>query len=570
MPQLKRAFDEAVAQLTAAGSPFATTTVTRNGVDYVAFENAPRTMLDIFTAAQAHADKEFLVYEGERWTFAHLLQQAASIGYQLVHELGIRKGDRVAIAMRNYPEWMSACIAIISVGAVAVPLNSWGKARELEFAIEDAGASAVFCDQQRFDLVAATLAEKGIPAVIARPEKPNTGAGVYDLANLLSGHETAAMPTVEVNGDDLALMLYTSGTTGAPKGAVSTHDALCQALQNFEVAAMASAMINPEAIGAMLESGLEPTQMLAVPLFHVSGFYAVFLSALKAGRKVVMLYKWDPEVALKLIEQEKITIANAAPAQLLQLLESPNFDNRDTSSLSSLGAGGSATPPRAARLIDEKVPNGYPGTGWGMTETNAIGTSFTGKPFRNKPRSAGFQQPTVQISVRDEDGNELPTGIAGELWIKTPTLIREYWNRPDANAKDFREGWFNTGDIGYFDEDDYLFLSDRAKDMVIRGGENIYPAEIEAVLFDHPDINEAAVFGVPDEAMGEELAAAVVPREGSTLSPEAVTAYAAEHLAHFKVPHQVWIHTAPLPRNPSGKVLKKDLRASFTPEASKS
>ena len=371
------------------------------------------------------------------------------------------------------------------------------------------------------------------------------------------------MPVVAVSGEDLALMLYTSGTTGAPKGAISTHYALGQAIQNFEVMAMASAMINPEAIGAMMASGLEPTQMLAVPLFHVSGCHAVFMTALKAGRKIVMLYKWDPEIALKLIENEKITIANAAPAQLLQLFESPNFERHNTSSLSSVGAGGSATPPRAARLIEQKVTNGYPGTGWGLTETNAIGTAFTGKPFQSKPNSAGFCYPTVQISVRDASGAELPTGTAGELWIKTPTLIREYWNRPEATAEDFVAGWFNSGDIGYFDEEGYIFLSDRAKDMIIRGGENIYPAEIEAVLFDHPDIVEAAVFGVPDEKMGEAVTAAVVARKGSELSPAAVTAYAAEHLANFKVPHQVWIHSAPLPRNPSGKVLKKDLRTSF-------
>ncbi|MCX2981087.1 hypothetical protein EYC98_09445 [Halieaceae bacterium IMCC14734] len=565
MSDYKRAFDEALAQLTAAGSPFATQSITRHGVDYVEFAEAPATMLEVFTAAAVHGDKEFVIYEGERWTFTQMLQLAASIGHQLQQELGVNKGDRVVIAMRNYPEWMAAFIAIISIGAVAVPLNSWGKARELQFAIEDAGARVAFCDQQRFDLIATALEDAGIPAVIVRPEQPNSGVSVYDLEHFVQGHETATMPAVAISGEDLALMLYTSGTTGAPKGAISTHYALGQAIQNFEVMGMASAMINPEAIGAMMESGLEPTQMLAVPLFHVSGCHAVFMTALKAGRKIVMLYKWDPEIALEMIESEKITIANAAPAQLLQLFESPNFDSRDTSSLSSVGAGGSATPPRAARLIEQKVTNGYPGTGWGLTETNAIGTAFTGKPFQSKPNSAGFPYATVQISIRDANGEELPTGTAGELWIKTPTLIREYWNRPEATAKDFVAGWFNSGDIGYFDEDGYLFLSDRAKDMVIRGGENIYPAEIESVLFDHPDIVEAAVFGVPDEKMGEALAAAVVPREGTELSPADVTAYAAEHLANFKVPHQVWIHSAPLPRNPSGKVLKKDLRAGFQP-----
>ncbi len=213
--------------------------------------------------------------------------------------------------------------------------------------------------------------------------------------------------------------------------------------------------------------------------------------------------------------------------------------------------------------MDEKVPKGYPGTGWGMTESNANGTAFTGKPFQNNPGSAGFQQLTVEISVRDDDGRELPQGEAGVLWIKSPSLVKEYWNRPEANAKDFHEGWFNSGDIGYFDENGYLFLSDRAKDMVIRGGENIYPAEIEGVLFDHPDIEEAAAFGLPDEKLGEQLAVAVVPRAGAALDEHAVREHAAAHLARFKVPHYVYIRAEPLPRNASGKVLKKDLKAGY-------
>jgi acyl-CoA synthetase (AMP-forming)/AMP-acid ligase II len=563
MPELKSAYDQAIAQLSGPGAPFETARETINGVEYTVCTQALPNLRAVFAQAAEFGDKEFLIYEGERWTFDDMLQQAASFGHQLVHKSGIEKGDRVAIAMRNYPEWMSAFIGITSVGAVAVPLNSWGQARELEYAIKDADASLVFCDQQRLDLIADKLEEMQLPVVLARPEREQQPANTETVAQYIAGAETAALPEIDIDSQDLAMMLYTSGTTGAPKGAISTHYAICQAIANFECSAMASAMINPEAIGHMLESGFEPTQMLAVPLFHVSGCHAVFLTAFKAGRKVVMMYKWDTGKALELIAQERVTILSAAPTMVMQLLESPQYDQADTSSLFGLGSGGAATPPRASRLMEEKVPRGYPGTGWGLTESNAIGASFTGQPFKNKPASAGFPQLTAEISVRDESGRALPQGATGELWIKSPSLIREYWHRPDANAKDFSEGWFNSGDIGYFDEDGYLFLSDRAKDMVIRGGENIYPAEIEGALFDHPDVEEVAAFGVPDEKLGEQLAVAVVPRAGASLSEEDIRSYAGEHLARFKVPHYVWIRDEELPRNASGKVLKKDLKAFY-------
>lgn len=567
MAHLKSQYDQAIEQLTLAGAPFETGQQRIDGVDYTVFTQAPGDLNAIYSTVAEHGDKEFLIYEGERWSFTQLLQQAASFGHQLINHYGIQKGDRVAIAMRNYPEWMSSFIAITAVGAVAVPLNSWGKAKELGFALEDAQAKVVFCDQSRLDLIAGQLGNLKLQAVLVRPEPPSPDANTLPAntitANqLIADLDTVSMPAVNLAPDDMAMMMYTSGTTGKPKGAPSTHQAICQAIMNFECAAMASAMSNPESIGAMLGKGFEPTQMLAVPLFHVSGCHAVFLTALKAGRKVVMLYKWDVERALDYIESERITILNAAPSMLLQLLESPLYDQTDTSSLFSVGGGGSATPPRASRLIEEKVPGGYPGTGWGLTETNALGTSFTGAPFKNKPGSAGFCHPIVEIEVRNSEGRRLPQGEAGELWAKSAALVKAYWNRPDANAKDFKNGWFNSGDIGYFDANDYLFLSDRAKDMIIRAGENIYPAEIEATLFDHPQVEEAAVFGVEDEQLGEQVAVAVVAKAGGNLSKQELIDFARTELAGYKVPHYVWILDQALPRTPSGKVLKKDLKSA--------
>ncbi len=563
MPNLKAAYDRALEQLTAPGAPFAVSRRRLNGVDYTLFDSAPANITEVYAQAAEHAGQEFLVYEGERYSFGDLLQQAAAVARRLVDELGIEKGDRVAIAMRNYPEWMSSYIAITSIGAVAVPLNSWGQTRELIFSIEDAEAKLLFCDQQRHALVADQLSRLGIAAVVARAETELSADNCLDFRDLLAGQTGTAMPRVAIAAEDPVMILYTSGTTGTPKGALSTHRALCQSLTNFEVAAAASAMINPEAIGHMQASGFAPTQLLAVPLFHVSGLHAVFLTCFKAGRKVVMMHRWDVRQALQLVESERVTVVSAAPAMLLQLMESEEFAQYDTSSIFGIGAGGAATPPRVARLIDQNLPEGYPGTGWGMTETNAVGTSFTGKPFRHKPGSAGFPHPTVQIEVRGADGRPLPQGQPGELWIKSPTLISAYWNRPDADAEDFREGWFNSGDIGYFDEEGYLFLSDRAKDMVIRAGENIYPAEIENVLQDCPEIQEVAAFGVPDPELGEQLAVAVVARAGAELNVAQVRDFAARNLAHFKVPHYIVLRTRALPRNASGKVLKKDLKAEL-------
>jgi acyl-CoA synthetase (AMP-forming)/AMP-acid ligase II len=426
--------------------------------------------------------------------------------------------------------------------------------------VRDSECKTVFCDQQRFELMAEGLAESNIHAVIARPDPAAASATGQSLQDFIANSANASPPSAAIESEDNAMIMYTSGTTGKPKGALSTHRALCQALMNFECTAMASAMSNPDLIGAMLSKGFEPVQMLAVPLFHVSGLHAVFLTALRAGRKIVMMYKWDTSQSLKLVEQERITILSVAPSMLLQLLESPEFDQHDTSSLSSLGAGGSATPAKVAGLMREKVSNMYGGTGWGLTETNSIGTAFTGQAFIENPGSAGFCHATVEVKVCDDDGHVLPQGTPGRLWIKTSTVVSGYWNRPDANEKSFRDGWFDSEDIGYFDDSGYLYLSDRAKDMIIRGGENIYPAEIEAALLAHPEVHEVAAFGIADEKLGEQVAVVVVPRGGASLTEDTLKSFAQQHLAAFKVPQRVTITEQPLPRNPAGKVLKNILK----------
>ncbi|MBK7171407.1 MAG: acyl--CoA ligase [Gammaproteobacteria bacterium] len=566
MDPIKQRFDDAYQQLTGAGAPFELEEQDIDGQHYRVFRNAPRNLRELFAPAYHHGDKEFVIFEGERWSFARLMGLADAIAHQLHHRHGVRKGDRIAIAMRNYPEWMAAYIAIASINAVVVPLNSWGRAQELEYALSDAGARMVFCDRQRLEYIAPRLGALGVAAVVARPGSEPLPEHACSIEQFIAGAENAALPAVEIAPDDLAMMLYTSGTTGNPKGAVSTHRAVCQAVACFECGSMAGAMANPETIGAMMQAGFEPCVMLAVPLFHVSGCYSIFLLALRAGRRIVMLYKWDVQKALEQIQAEKVTVLTAAPSMAMEMLESPLFERYDTSSLSSIGTGGAATPAKIGKLMLERVRNAFPGTGWGMTETNALGSSFVGNAFRQRPGSAGFVQPLIDLRFCDEAGNPVPAGAPGEIWVRSPTLIKEYWNRPDANAKDLQDGWFRSGDIGYLDADGYLFLSDRAKDMVIRGGENIYPLEIESTLMDRPEVLEAVAFGVPDEQWGEEVALLVRLREADSMDADAVRAFLAERLAAFKVPRHIVFTDTPLPRNATHKVLKRDVRAAFLSE----
>jgi acyl-CoA synthetase (AMP-forming)/AMP-acid ligase II len=559
----RQAYERAVAALTAPGAPYELGSSVLGGIEYRVYRNAPASLAAIYAEAARHGEREFVLYQGERWSFARLLGQAGAIAARLACEAGIRPGDRVAIAMRNCTEWMSAFIGITAMGAIAVPLNSWGTAREIGYALRDCGARLLFCDRRRGEEIAPQLVELGIAAVVARPGDAPLPAGLRSLDAFLGATREGPLPDTAIDPEAPALMMYTSGTTGRPKGALSTHRAVVQSLLNIECSATAMAMINPAAIAAMQAVALPPVQMLAVPLFHVSGCHAVFLGALRAGRRIVMMYKWEVAEALRLIAAERVTILSASPSMLQQLFESPLYAVSDTASLKTIGAGGSASPRRLAELIDTCVPDAYPGAGWGMTESNSSGTAVTGEPLRTRPGCAGFAHPVVEIEARDAEGRAQPPGVPGALWIKSPTLAQGYWQRPEANASAFRDGWFDTGDIGCFDADGYLWITGRAKDMVIRGGENIYPAEIEAVLLEHPAIDEAAAFGLPDAKLGEQLAVVVHAREGAVPEVAALHAFAAARLAHFKLPQQLWIAREPLPRNAAGKVVKHVLREEF-------
>jgi long-chain acyl-CoA synthetase len=366
----------------------------------------------------------------------------------------------------------------------------------------------------------------------------------------------ASMPAVDLDPDMDATILYTSGTTGFPKGAVSSHHAVLSAQRSFTFRALVGTMTNPPK---------EPNPhdtcfILAVPLFHVTGLVPVMFSCFVSGIKLVMMYKWTPERALELIERERVTQFVGVPTMAIDLLESPDFSVRDTSSLASVGGGGAPAPPEMVGRVEKSFARARPGLGYGMTETNAYGPQNAGDDYVRKPRSSGRAVPVMEVQIFDDEMNQLPVGAVGEICFRGPNLIRGYWNKPDATAETIVNGWLRSGDIGRLDEEGFIYVEDRAKDMVLRGGENIYCAEVEAVIYEFEDIHEAAVFGMPHDRLGEEVACAVLAKKDRAVDVDALRAFLSEKLASFKVPSFIEVASEPLPRNASGKILKRDIR----------
>jgi long-chain acyl-CoA synthetase len=551
-------FQEACAAVCAPGSMFEIQETEVLGRTSKVFAGTPPNIRALFELAALRTD-EFIIFESERWTMPRVLEMAGQIGHLLVNDLGVAKGDRVAIAMRNYPEWIAAFAAITSVGAVVVPMNAWWVTDELVFAIEDSGSKVVIADAERLQRIQdAAPGAINAKIVVARAtgELPE---GVLNLDEALTAGAT--MPDADIDPDDDMTILYTSGTTGRPKGAVSTHRAVLSALLAFAARAAVSAVREPEDPATVEEGGAPQTAfMLCVPLFHVTGLVPVMLGSFVSGAKLVMTYKWEPNRALELIEQERVTNFVGVPTMSWDLLEAETFAERDTSSLRSVGGGGAPMPPELVKRIDENFQRGRPGLGYGMTETNAYGPQNAGDDFVNNPKSTGRPVPIMDVKVTDLEGNDLAVGETGEIWFRSPSLIRGYWNRPEATAETIVDGWLRSGDIGHLDDEGYVYVSDRAKDMILRGGENIYCAEVEATIYEHPAVYEAAVYGIPDERLGEELACHVMVKEGETLDAGELQKFVGERLAKFKVPSVITIVNESLPRNASGKILKRDLR----------
>ena len=556
-------FNEAVATLTSQGQAFEVNAVELGGISYRNFAALPANLGEYFLIMLQHAQKDFAVYLEERYTYGEGYQHSCEFGAALLERYRLSKGDRVAILSRNNPQWMMAFIGTTAVGGVAVPMNAWWTTEELDYGFADSGARIVVADRARVKRLLPISKKYGLQ-IIAIDDCSDLGVEQTPFAELLRDHHGASMPAVEVALDDHATIMYTSGSTGHPKGSLSSHRGVLSALYSWMCMGVATKIAATQEVR---EQGLSPAALVTIPLFHCTGSHSAFMLSLVVGRKMVIMHKWDAEEALRLIEAEKITWFNGVPTMSAELQAAAVNTDRDISSLTEIMAGGAARPPDQVKKISGTFKKSAPGIGYGLTETNALGTVNAGAFYIARPDSAGRAVPAVtEFRIVGEGGAELPAGERGELCIKSPANILGYWNKPEATAEAFVDGWFHTGDVAYLDEDGFLYIVDRIKDIIIRGGENISCLEVEAVIYAHPGVNEAVVFGLPDDRLGEIVGAAVVMREGIEMNAETLRDYLTERLAGFKIPAHIWFRTEQLPRIASGKIFKRQIKADYTAE----
>jgi len=555
---------EVQARLCAPGERFEIDTAIIDGIPTKVWKHAPPNLRLLVQFARGHGARIATIHEDERVSFEAQHRAIAAMAEALAAR-GIGKGDRVAIAMRNLPEWVVAFFAATSLGAIAVPLNAWWTGTELAYGLADSGARLLIADRERWERVAAHRPDLPALAHVLVSRAATAPAGAERLEELigLSGDWPALaerpLPATDIGPDDPATIFYTSGTTGHPKGALGTHRNLVTNIFSGGYAAARSFLRRGEAPP-------EPTPkigLLVIPLFHVTACSATLMGAMAAGSTSVFMRKWDALEAMRIIERERVTMAGGVPTIAWQLLEHPERRRFDLSSLETIAYGGAPAAPELVRRIYEEF-GALPGNGWGMTETMATVTSHIAEDYLHRPDSAGPPVPVAELQIRAEDGvTVLPPGTIGELWAKGPQVVKGYWNQPEATAATFVDGWVRTGDLARLDEEGFLFIVDRAKDMVIRGGENIYSVEVENALYEHPAVTDAALIGLPHRTLGEEPAAVVHLAPGTTATEAELQAWVRARLAPFKVPVRIAFVAETLPRNANGKILKRELKAFF-------
>jgi acyl-CoA synthetase (AMP-forming)/AMP-acid ligase II len=560
-PELQQ-LDDKVAELTAPGQPFALNEVEVDGVIYRNYATMPENLGAYYrTTMPAHGDKPFAVYLEQRYSFAATYAHAAALASGLRDDFGVGKGDRVVILSRNNPQWMMAFIAVTALGAVAVPMNAWWTSEELDYGFADSGATVVVADRQRAERLL-PIADRRALRVIAIDDCADLPIEQTPFAQLLAAHSGSPMPEVPVAADDYATIMYTSGSTGHPKGALSSHRGILSALYSWLLMGVAAKAVAQAKGADGRGETLPPCGLLAVPLFHCTASHSAFLLSLVVGRKLVIMHKWDAQEALRLVEEEKITWMTGVPTMSAELQAAARNSDRDVSSLREIFSGGAARPPDQVGRIASTFRRSSPGSGYGLTETNALGAVNSGAFYIANPCSTGRAVPAVtDLQVVDAAGVALAPGERGEVCIRSPANCRGYWNKPEATAEAFVDGWFHTGDVGYLDGEGFLYIVDRIKEIIIRGGENISCLEVEAAIFSHPAVEEAAVFGLPDERLGEIVGAAVFLREGAVLDASTLRDHLDGHLAAFKIPAHIWFWPEQLPRIASGKIFKRQLKS---------
>jgi long-chain acyl-CoA synthetase len=542
------------------------------GITLKVWKNAPPSLTFLFEASRLHAARDFLVHETERATFdAH--RRAVLALAEVLKGYGVGKGDRVAIIMRNVPEWSVAFWAGILVGAIVTPLNAWWTGAELDYGLRDSGAKVALVDAERWErirehvdrlpdlkrvLVSRTSEEIADPRV----DRLEDILGSVERWSTLPERDTPA-EAFALQPDDDCTIFYTSGTTGSPKGAVISHRNIISNILNGASAQARAFLRRGEAPPQPDPTGPQKASLISVPFFHATGCFAVLVPAMMTGAKLVMQRRFDAEAALGLIERERITQIGGVPTIAWQILEHPRFSEFDTSSIEIVAYGGAPSAPELVARIREQFPKSVPGQGWGMTETSATAVSNFAEDYEARPASCGVPAMTGEVRIVGEGGVDLAVGEVGELWYRGPIVVRGYWNKPQATAETFVDGWVKTGDLARVDEEGFIYIVDRAKDMLIRGGENIYCVEVENALYAHPGVMDAAVVGIPHPTLGEEPGAVVHLKPDHTATEAELRAHVAERLAAFKVPVRVLFLPEPLPRNANGKILKNELKKLF-------
>lgn len=555
---------DARAELTGPEGVFAITEIELQGHKMKGFALAPPSMRDIWGLIMARPDNEYLVFEDERWTYAQAHQEVCSITNWLSAQ-GVKPGDHVAIAMRNYPEWVTAYWAILSMGAVCVGFNAWWVGDEMAYALNDCKPKVLICDDKRlaaFEQIRSKFPD--IKVVGVRVGKDIDGVTPFEELRTFGGE----MSSNEIDTDDVACIFYTSGTTGRPKGAQLTHRSCITNLMNFIVGQRSIDMAVARTNGTEDElpaigEGPAPHILITTPMFHVTANNCAMQPGSLVGGKLVFMHKWDAGTALKVIEAEKITSVTGVPVMSRELLSHPDFAKSDTSSLLAVGGGGSAFQPDLIKDIDKKISTAQPATGYGLTEVSGVLAGISKDFCVLHPTTVGPVTVTNDIKIIDASGAEVAQGERGEVCVRGPNVIKGYLNRPEETAEAIRDSWFYTGDVGYLDEHEFLYIVDRIKDMLIRGGENVYASEVETVLYENTDIAECAVFGVPDDRLGEEVGVAIYLKPNVQTTADDIRDKCRDLMAAYKIPRYIWLIAGNLPRNASGKIVKTGMAKAY-------
>ena len=551
-------FNEVVQQVTAKGQMFETKQVLNdNGITYTEYANFAENLKQFFDIGLTHEEKDWLVYENERYTYKEVYERSAQVANALI-ATGIKKGDRVAICMQNNPEYIFSFMGIMGMGAVCVPLNSWWVPSEVIYGLEHSDAKLLIADKKRLQGL------ESMPDVIKVVTTYADDENFTSFNSFVEG-QSSSWPEVEINRNDYASIYYTSGSTGRPKGVLSSQKGILSTMFSWTcysvVASQIAAKTNPDATPLVSP---DLAVLHCVPLFHVTGSHSAFLMSILIGRKIVMMKKWDAGEALKIIEEEKVSDITGVPTQTWELLSHPKKNDYDLSSLKVLGGGGGPRPAEHVKQLDEQF-EGRPGIGYGLSETNALATLGNGDEYVNHPSSTGrVVPPLTEIKILDNDWNEVAEGELGEIAIKTPASMVGYWKNDEATKECMNEGgWFRTGDLGKF-EGPFLYIVDRVKDMVIRGGENIACPEVEAAIYEHENVLEVCVFGVPDTRLGEIVSCCIYLKPGTNLNQEELSSFLSDKLAPFKIPAEFNFTENKIPRLASEKFDKPTLRKIYS------